>query len=65
MKTDALVQQLVDSYGNWVADKDKCAAAIGRMTKDLYPYHALFSPIRINRLTVKNRIVSQMAFNNH
>ena len=57
MKTDALVQQLVDSYGNWVADKDKCAAAIGRMTKDLYPYHALFSPIRINRLTVKNRIV--------
>ncbi len=57
MKTDALVQQLVDSYGNWVADEDKCAAAIGRMTKDLYPYHALFSPIRINRLTVKNRIV--------
>ena len=27
------------------------------MTSELYPYDALFSPIRVNRLTLKNRIV--------
>ena len=27
------------------------------MTSTLYPYDMLFSPIRINRLTIKNRVV--------
>lgn len=54
MKTDALVQKLVDSYGSWVADENP---PVGRMTNELYPYNAIFSPIRINRLTVKNRLV--------
>ena len=57
MKTDTMIQKLMDSYGNWVADDRAAQSAMGRMTKDLYPYDSLFSPIRINRLTVKNRIV--------
>lgn len=27
------------------------------MTKDLYPYTSMFSPIRVNRMTIKNRVV--------
>lgn len=66
MGKDALVQQLVDSYDNWAATTDNsandpaCAGACGgaaRMTQELYPYDRLFSPIKINRLTIKNRIV--------
>ncbi len=58
MKTDPLVQRLVDSYGSWVCDKqENRAGGTGRMTKELYPYDAMFSPIRINRVTVKNRLV--------
>ena len=55
MKTDVQVQQWVDSYGDWFLKAgalDKAA-----MTRELYPYHSMFSPIRINRLTVKNRLV--------
>ena len=58
MKTDALVQQLVNSYGNWFqTNSGNCAGGAGRMTKELYPYDKLFSPIQINRLKVKNRLV--------
>lgn len=27
------------------------------MTRELYPYTSIFSPIRVNRLTIKNRVV--------
>lgn len=66
MGKDALVQQLVDLYDNWAATTDNSAndpARVGacggaaRMTRELYPYDRLFSPIKINRLTIKNRIV--------
>lgn len=66
MGKDALVQQLIDSYDNWAATTHNsangpaCAGACGgaaRMTQELYPYDRLFSPIKINRLTIKNRIV--------
>ncbi|MEA4965449.1 MAG: FAD-dependent oxidoreductase [Oscillospiraceae bacterium] len=59
LKKDELVQQLVDSYGNWFLkdDFENRAGGTGRMTQNLYPYHELFSPIRINRLTLKNRLV--------
>lgn len=57
MKTDVLVQKLVDSYGDWVADEQKAGAAMGRMTDELYPYDALFSPVKVNKVTIKNRIV--------
>ncbi|MBS5874504.1 MAG: FAD-dependent oxidoreductase [Clostridiales bacterium] len=55
MKTDPKVQQLMDAFGDWFQDEKWVAQ--GRMTSGLYPYDHLFSPIQINRLTVKNRLV--------
>ena len=53
MKKDILVQQLVNSFGNWVrTDCENRAGGTARMTRDLYPYPSLFSPIQINKLTV-------------
>ena len=58
LKKDILVQQLVNSFGNWVrTDCENREGGTARMTKELYPYTSLFSPIQINRLTVKNRLV--------
>ncbi|MEN6636819.1 MAG: FAD-dependent oxidoreductase [Clostridiaceae bacterium] len=58
-KKDAFVQQLIDGYGNWVCAPDNLNRAGGSatMTKDLYPYEKMFSPIRVNSLTLKNRLV--------
>lgn len=53
MRTDAFVSELVDHYGDW--EREDLGPA--RMTREKYPYDALFSPLTINRLTVKNRIV--------
>lgn len=57
MKTDIFVQRLVDGYGSWVSSQEGKEHGIGRMSQNLYPYDCLFSPIKINRLTVKNRIM--------
>ena len=58
MKTDALVQQLIDSYGNWFeTNSENKAGGAARMTQELYPYDHIFSPIQINKLKVKNRLV--------
>ena len=59
LKKDAFVQQLVDGYGNWVcaADNENRAGGSAAMTSELYPYERLFSPIRVNGVTLKNRIV--------
>lgn len=58
MKTDPIVQSLVDSYGSWVTgDCENRAGGTGRMTKDLYPYDSIFSPVKVNRITIKNRLV--------
>ncbi|MEG2072640.1 MAG: FAD-dependent oxidoreductase [Oscillospiraceae bacterium] len=58
MKTDLKIQQLVDGYGSWVQkDCDNKAGCAARMTKELYPFTSTFSPIRVNRLTIKNRVV--------
>lgn len=58
MRTDAKIQELVDSFGSWVAnDSENSAGSTGRMTKELYPFDHLFSPIKVNNLTIKNRIV--------
>ena len=58
MKTDALIQELVDSYGSWVKNEtENQAGSTGRMTQELYPYDRMFSPIRVNSITLKNRIV--------
>jgi 2-enoate reductase len=55
MKTDERVQKWVDGYGDWFLNEGVPDNA--RMTKRLYPYTSMFSPIRINRMTVKNRLV--------
>ncbi|MEG1523782.1 MAG: FAD-dependent oxidoreductase [Clostridia bacterium] len=58
MKTDVKVQQLVDSYGNWVQGEcENKAGGTARLTKNLFPYESIFSPIKVNRMTIKNRIV--------
>lgn len=53
MKTDHQVQQWVDSYGSWV----RTEAGSAGMTQALYPYDAMFDPIKINRILLKNRLV--------
>ncbi|MFA7674131.1 MAG: FAD-dependent oxidoreductase [Clostridia bacterium] len=55
MKTDAKIQELVDSYGSWFNEEN--GFKTGKMTNKLAPYTNIFSPIRINRMTVKNRLI--------
>lgn len=58
MHKDKIIQQLVDGYGDWVTEEsENIIGGTGRFTKNLFPYTAIFSPVRINKLTVKNRIV--------
>ena len=52
-----IVQELVDGYGSWFSEENWLGGACGRMTSELYPYEKLFSPVTINRLKIKNRIV--------
>ena len=54
MKTDKIVQKLVDSYGSWVQEeKENCPGHSAVMLRQLDPDDAKFSPIRVNRMTVK------------
>lgn len=61
MHTDALVRDLTAEFSDWVTKEPnghafgKCSNAA--MTQRLYPYDSLFSPIMVNRLTLKNRLV--------
>ena len=58
LKKDALVEELVNRYGSWVQEgRDNQSMGTGRYTRELWPYETMFSPIRINRLTIKNRLV--------
>lgn len=54
LKTDNLVQKLVDSYGNWFIEHPEDARKI---TGKLYPFENIFSPVTINSVTIKNRLV--------
>ena len=57
-RTDPVVQKLCDSFGNWFQEGcENKAGNAAKMTADLYPYTSIFNPIRINRMTVKNRVV--------
>ena len=43
MKTDKIVQKLVDSYGSWVQEeKENCPGHSAVMSSKLYPYDAIF-----------------------
>ena len=55
MEDDTFLQSLIEGFGHWFENEDRLRD--GRMTADLYPYTALFSPIQVNRLKLKNRIV--------
>jgi 2-enoate reductase len=49
------VKELLDQYPHWFEEPGRMELA--QMTDRHYPYSTLFSPIRVNRLVIKNRIV--------
>ena len=49
------VRHLLDQYPHWFEETGRMDLA--QMSNRNYPYSMLFSPIQINRLTLKNRIV--------
>lgn len=58
MAREAYVKAMVDHFDSWPAEPgENRAGSSARMSAELYPYEKLFSPIQINRMTVKNRIV--------
>jgi 2-enoate reductase len=54
-KIQGVISELVESFGVWFLDEKRLAD--GRMTGRLFPYHQLFSPIQVNSVKIKNRIV--------
>ena len=52
---DATIRRLTGHYGSWFLDDEELER--GRLTGRLHPFERLFSPVRINGVTVKNRIV--------
>lgn len=58
MKIDARLLKLENSFGSWVNDKaGNGKGGVAKMTKELYPYENIFSPIRVNKVVLKNRVV--------
>ncbi len=53
MLNDKILYELESNFGNWW----ECGYSSPKMTNDLYPYTSLFSPIKVNKLTIKNRLV--------
>jgi 2-enoate reductase len=49
------VKNLTEHMEDWFNDDEQCQLA--RLDKKYYPYTHLFSPIQVNRLYIKNRIV--------
>jgi len=49
------IRMLIGRFRTWYEEKAWLEKA--RMTKRLSPYDSMFSPIRVNRLTIKNRLV--------
>ena len=50
MPYDPFVAQLLENLDDWFKNEDQMALA--RLTRELYPYNALFSPIQINNSIV-------------
>jgi 2-enoate reductase len=55
MQQDPRLMELTRWFGDWFLDG--ATAPKGKMTQNLHPYEAMFSPIQINRLQLKNRLV--------
>ena len=53
MINDKILYELENDFGDWWQK----GYATPKMTNSLYPYTSMFSPININRLTIKNRLV--------
>ncbi len=53
MVNDKVLFDLEDSFGKWWEHD----FATPTMTNNLYPYTSMFSPITVNHLTIKNRLV--------
>ena len=49
------VKELLDQYPKWFSESGRMDLA--QMTDKNYPYTSLFSPVQVNRLMLKNRIV--------
>ncbi len=50
-----MVERLTEEYGSWFLRDERLAQ--GRLSGRLHPFEQLFSPIPINGVTLKNRIV--------
>lgn len=61
MARERTITSLIEHYDAWAGKTPESSENwYGReasMTSDLHPYTELFSPIKINKLTIKNRIV--------
>jgi 2-enoate reductase len=62
VQTDPIIQKWIDRFGDWFTEEKKEGSFTAlldqaRLSKKLYPYKELFSPLQINKLTIKNRIV--------
>jgi 2-enoate reductase len=55
IQTDPVIQKWVDGYADWF--NGDSSLDLAKMNAKLYPYTSLFSPIKVNKLTIKNRIV--------
>ncbi len=52
---ETFINELIESFPKYFEENLQSETAT--LSNQYYPYKALFSPIRINRLTIKNRIV--------
>lgn len=52
-KYEKILLDLENTFGDWFNGKMEAPT----MTNDLYPYTSIFSPIKVNKLEIKNRLV--------
>ena len=50
---EKILNKLENTFGDWFNGKMESP----KMTKNLYPYTNIFSPIKVNKLEIKNRLV--------
>jgi len=62
VQIDPIIKKWTDRYGEWFNEENTEGSFTqllerAKMSRNLYPYTNLFSPIQINKLTIKNRII--------
>ena len=53
--SEQTVRRLTEDYGSWFLHEDRLEQ--GRLSGGLFPFERLFSPVQINGITLKNRMV--------